>query len=287
MLALLLAFISLADARQRAYALTPGDSAYALDARFDDAAGETHRVRAQLDAAAMKGDRALIFDTDDVAKDTATAVRQWATREKVSVTAKARKGGVYISVKGSSRAAMRKLLDRAADVRDAAYADALTAHGMLQLRRGLTADHARMAREHAAALRPLARALADGTRDARSFAARALAFAQNVPYKAGGNEGVRTPIGVLVKNRGDCDSKTTLFLSLLRAAHPDVPAAIVYVRGHALAAIGLDPRKGDATLKVDGRTWVLAEPVGPRLMDVGEIGGATRWKLGRAELREL
>jgi transglutaminase-like putative cysteine protease len=295
MLALLLALVSMAHARQVTYDLVPSGESYRLVARWDTAAGAVQDVRVLLDAQVVDGPRALLFDLKTVARETASSLRTWAARERVDLTVRARDGGVYVSATADTRAELRRVLARAEDARDVAYADALARHGMIELRKGLTADHARMAREHAVGLRPLALALASGLRtgrgapesDVRVFAERALSFTQNIPYKAGGSAGVRTPVGVLVKNRGDCDSKTTLFLALLRAAYPDVPAALVYVPRHALAAIGLRADSGEASLKAGARTWLLAEPVGPRLMRLGEIGGTTRRTLGRAELREL
>jgi hypothetical protein len=279
----------LAHAGQVSYDLDRGEATWELAAKWTTLDGGTDRVQATLSGPEMRGEKALVFDLESLAKASAESVRAWAKREKVAVKVKVvKKTSVQLSASGKSAAKVKKILAEAARVRDAAFEDALGDAGMLRLRGGgLTADHARMAAQHADEVRPLALALAKGTDgDPRRFATRAIQFVQAIPYVRGGADGVRTPVGVLARNRGDCDSKSTLFLALMRAAHPDVPAAIVYVPKHALVALGLTPQKGERVLKRDGRTWVLAEPVGPGQVALGKLGPAAG-KLGRAELRPL
>ena len=47
---------------------------------------------------------------------------------------------------------------------------------------------------------------------------------------------------------------------------------MVLLDDHALLGFELEPGRGDATLKHRGRTYVLAEPVGPALEPLGVIG---------------
>ncbi len=295
MLAALLLLASLVDARQLSYDLSPVSDDYVLQARWKDAADRTQQVRAVLDGAAVGSPKSLRYDVSGIVREAAADVRAWAARERHDVKVRAGASSLQMSIRAESARDLRRLEQEAEQVRDAAYAEALEERGLMERSDGVSVDHARMAREYAGSVQPLALALADGLStgsraseaDARTFLERALAFTQSIPYRAGGSRGVKTPIGVLWTNRGDCDSKTTLLLALLHAAYPRVPSAVVYVPRHALAAVGLSPQQGDATLEGDGRRWVLAEPVGPRLMLPGDIASRTRWKLARHDLRAL
>ena len=89
------------------------------------------------------------------------------------------------------------------------------------------------------------------------------------------------------RNRGDCDSKATLYLALLKAAHPDLESGFVYIKGHAYVGLGLTPKKGDMVFEANGAKWVIAEPVGPALMPVGQAGKKSekKAKKGKIEFR--
>ena len=134
---------------------------------------------------------------------------------------------------------------------------------------------------------PVVTALGGPGTDPRTFADLALAFTQGIPYEKRARDRYRRPLSLLGANAGDCDGKSTLFLTLMHAAWPDVALVMVYVPDHALVGLGLEPARGDDTFSRDGHTWVLAEPVGPRLATVGDASRAsrkgTRW--GRGEVR--
>ena len=130
----------------------------------------------------------------------------------------------------------------------------------------LSYDHARIAAARAKAVAPVAAALRKGTRSDREFVERTLRFTQSIPYqkgKRGQDSGFQRPLALLARNKGDCDGKSALFLALIRAELPNVPLAMVYVPGHALVGVGIKPQKGDRTFRMDGRTYVMAEPSAP------------------------
>ncbi len=155
----------------------------------------------------------------------------------------------------------------------------------------LSYDHARLVVEYTDAVRPLAEALREGVNGERRYVERVLSFIQSIPYETakrnGDDPGYRRPLALLSRNRADCDSKVVLFLALLRAELPKLPAAVVYLPGHAFAGVGISPAKGDATFQATkksgkGETFVVVEPVGPSLYPIGKGPAKNLRKIGKA-----
>ena len=84
-------------------------------------------------------------------------------------------------------------------------------------------------------------------------------------------------------------SKSTLFLALVRSAHPELGAVVVYVPNHAFAGVALDPVGGDRSFARNGVRYVGVEPVGPARIPVGKVSGKSGWHLfwHSAETRAL
>jgi len=59
--------------------------------------------------------------------------------------------------------------------------------------------------------------------------------------------------------------------TMVHALAPEIPIVMVLLAEHALLGFAIETRPGDATLKYSGRTYVLAEPVGPALKALGKI----------------
>lgn len=141
------------------------------------------------------------------------------------------------------------------------------------LRPTLLINYPKMARESQAPLMGLTQALTATApaKDARSLAAHALSFVQSIPYSRTFSNGTdyQTPIGVLLENKGDCDSKSTLLAALL--ANWGIPWTVLCSNNirHAIAGIGVDPVPGDETITQNGRTFVVAETT------------TSGWKLGK------
>jgi len=76
----------------------------------------------------------------------------------------------------------------------------------------------------------------------------------------------------LWENQGDCDSKVTLFASLLRSLIPKVSVALVFINNHALIGISIPARANEQTITVNGVTYLLADPTGPALLPAGRLG---------------
>ncbi|WP_295393290.1 hypothetical protein [uncultured Thiodictyon sp.] len=148
-------------------------------------------------------------------------------------------------------------------------------------------DYARIASRALPNLKPLALALGPQLQGLPLHTAltRAMAFIQTIPYDRltdrGNDAGFLPPLAMLAENRGDCDTKSVAFAVLAHLLYPQVPSALILVRNHAFLGLGLTPQAGDSSVQYDRRTWVLAEPVGPGVLPVGEIGADSQAALGR------
>jgi hypothetical protein len=218
------------------------------------------------------------------------AVDQYARSLPKKIKLKATRKGTRLEmrVRAPSRSKARETLEAAERVAEEAGAEFLQKHGYTTDGEGaILPDHARMVREYTEAVRPLADALAQGTSSPAEYAERALSFVQSIPYekrKGGADVGYRRPLSLLGVNKGDCDSKSVLFLALMRARYPDVDSAIVTIPGHALVALQMEDERGDASIREGGETWVLAEPVGPAVQEVGETSCRHRRQARRGDM---
>lgn len=120
-----------------------------------------------------------------------------------------------------------------------------------------------------------------------------LGFFQSIPYDTlqsrltSNGAGFAFPVALLARNRGDCDTKSVAFAATLHAAAPTLGIAMVLIPGHALIGLRVPPRRADRTITLAGATYVLAEPVGPRLTRLGEIAESSRRSLREAEILRL
>lgn len=104
-----------------------------------------------------------------------------------------------------------------------------------------------------------------------------LAFVQSIPYStlesrvSSSGAGFNTPLKVLWENQGDCDSKATLTVALLRALMPRIPMRLIFIEQHALIAIAIPEMADEVTIVEDGISFVLADPTGPALLPLGQL----------------
>jgi len=136
-----------------------------------------------------------------------------------------------------------------------------------------------------AVLKETDRVLAErgGTRPAtvRDRVEAVFRFIQAIPYETipelpDGKDrcGLRTPLLTLLRG-GDCDSKSVLMASLLRAACL-AECAVVTLQmkdgsGHAILGIRVPTKQGDRTIEHEGRTYVLAEAASIDATNDGDI----------------
>lgn len=287
--------ISLAFAKQLDFDREKAGEDERYHVRWTDAGGDKQEVRFTLASDDVKRDldRPLHFPARDAGEAMAAAANRAADDVKgVKFSAKASKSGaVRMSARGTA-SGVQKAMKKAKAAEKAALANFMDDHRYIELYGGMIDDHARIAVGEASRIRPLAEALAEGEKGERAYVRRALSFVQSIPYekrKGGKDAGFRKPLAVVARNRADCDGKSTLFLSLVRAAYPKLDAAVVYVPGHAFAGVALDPKPGERTFRRDGVRYVVVEPVGPYVAPIGKASGVAGWHLfwGSAQVHAL
>jgi hypothetical protein len=153
----------------------------------------------------------------------------------------------------------------------------------------LLPDYGRIAQESLPDLQPVAAAFRSNTLglSRRETLDRLLRFIQSIPYERlddrSSDAGFLVPLVMLAENRGDCDSKAVAYATVMHLLFPEVSVSLVLVPQHAFLALAIPPRGGDRTLRSGGRTWVLAEPVGPARRPLGRIGPESERSLGQIE----
>ena len=153
------------------------------------------------------------------------------------------------------------------------------------LQKAIKPDHIRYIEESTLPLIPLAQSLydiVDEQSNARSYLNLLLSWAQTIPYDELTNRvssygsGFSPPLAVLNQNLGDCDSKSVLTASLIRAFLPNNSMRLVLLRNHALLAIAISPLAKDTTMMIEGIPFILLDPTGPAQMQLGEVSKSTR-----------
>lgn len=148
-------------------------------------------------------------------------------------------------------------------------------------RQGFKPDHVRIANESQTTVQSLAQAFASKLGEDRTpydSLRLILGFVQSIPYAELDNRfsspgaGFHTPARLLFENRGDCDSKVTLIAALFSALHPETESLIVYLPGHAMFAVDIEPEEEDYWVRHDERRFLLVEPTGPARFEPGRIG---------------
>ena len=289
-ISLLFAFPALAEQTQ--FSVVEGEKTWAFDVEWKNIKQKTNQVQFSLDADAINADidTPMMFQKDEAYAAIAEAIHGYTkTLKGLTIQTKVTKSG---DLKISGNGPPKKLKAAAKEIKriqEKTLKKYMRKQGFTKVKGKITPVHAKHAYNYADKVRPLAEALGAGKMKRRTFAARALAFVQTIPYEEGQkgkkDKGFRLPLSVLAKNMGDCDSKATLYLSLLKAAHPELDTTIVYIPGHAFVGLGLKPREGDVTFKARGKTWVMAEPVGPALVRIGNGDKRSKAKARKGKLR--
>jgi hypothetical protein len=299
-LGLLLLFLTVfpnaqAAGRAQQMNVADGQEVWTFTYSWRDGSGSKENTQFKLAATPLQQDLSepTWLPRRDLNGHMAKAVRTWAKTlpKHTKVKVDAINGGLNLRVTGPRKSA-RAALKEADQVAAEAQEEWLDAHLFTTLKSGdVSFDHALLANAYAEDLAPIAAALEGDTRDTRAFIERTLSFVQAIPYEArkkrGGDPGYRRPLALLKRNRGDCDSKAVLFLGILRTAYPDLDLAVVYVPGHALVGVGLEPEKGDRTFRSEGRRYVYAEPVGPALHPLGQPAKENRRAACKGEVRAV
>ncbi len=144
---------------------------------------------------------------------------------------------------------------------------------------GVKPDHVSIAEKSVDALAPTRDIILEivSVRNIRKVTNFVLSFVQSIPYSQlesrvdSSGAGFNVPTKVLWENQGDCDSKMTLTAAMLRSLMPRINMIMVYIDQHAFIGLEILPEGNDLTVNHQGRTFVLADPTGPRLMPLGEV----------------
>lgn len=124
-------------------------------------------------------------------------------------------------------------------------------------------------------VKPISDALYDPSLNQRSQIQKVLTFLQTIPYSPLlGREdknysGFYPPLVLINKNRGDCDSKSVAFLAIIHHMFPSMKSIFILTPDHAFVGLQLPPFKKDKVIPFKGNLFVVAEPVGPGLFEIG------------------
>ncbi len=274
-----------AEAGQLSVDVEPGRRAWRFRYRWEDAFDKRQRAEFALRGALVRADlrtpkRISIAKVNEevIARVNAEPASTFGAR----VTARPNGRQIQLRVDGVSPGGAERALQRARTFVIEAQRDAVEARGyILTPDLFILPDHVRHVHSYARHMKPIVAGLGGRLDNPRMFANRALGFVQTIPYemRALEQDRYRLPFAILAKNKGDCDSKTVLYLALMRRAWPDVALAVVYVEGHAFAALRIRPRPQDEVVEVRGKPYVLVEPVGPAVLPVGTIGDTSRQRM--------
>ena len=190
-----------------------------------------------------------------------------------------------IEVSGGSQQQIDKISEALRKRQDKAEADYLVKNYYVPFtnqmgQKVIKQDHLRYASESSDSLSEIVSAISaqiTNPKATREFIDFTLNWLQTIPYDTLDNRvssngsGFAAPRQLLLNNKGDCDSKSTLFLALLKSYNPNVSAKMILLPNHALVAVRLKPNKTDEVMQQGGLTYILAEPTGAAQYKLGEI----------------
>ncbi|MFT2089834.1 hypothetical protein [Paraglaciecola sp. 2405UD69-4] len=146
-------------------------------------------------------------------------------------------------------------------------------------------DHIRYINENKLALMPIAQAIykmVPENSEPRVYINLLLSWVQSIPYDelqdrmTSNGAGYLPPLSVIANNIGDCDSKSVLMASLIRALLPNVEMVMVYLPNHALLGVKLPLSPSEKTYEIDGVGYTLMEPTGPAKIPLSNISNTSR-----------
>ncbi|MDF2179008.1 hypothetical protein P2G88_12175 [Aliiglaciecola sp. CAU 1673] len=288
-------FVNDANAQQLSFNKEQTDNSLALSYRWRDADKVEHQIAFNLDKSKIFNQfRNLKSYQPQIAQRYIMVAMQKAAQQVDPRQARVqvRKVGqdVRVEIKGASPLLQQKWEETFRTLRHTAFDDYLATNYYARFQsylgqEGIKPDHARYSAESAEPLLPAAQALYELLLDnsqPRAYVNLLMGWLQTIPYSPLENRidsngaGFLPPSGVLLNNMGDCDSKTTLAVTLLRSMLPNMPLVFIYLPDHALLGLQLPYREQDATIEIEGMRYLLAEPTGPALMPIGEIAATSK-----------
>lgn len=287
-------FASAAPAPQVDFKQSKGSVSYQYEITWREGNRNKQTVSFQLPAAEVKAEHSEItwFPRGIFNRAVAEEIRVWAaTLDGVVVTVKTpKKKPMEVRISGTDSKAMKAAAKEIEQVQEDATDKWLIENDYTRLSDGsISYDHAGLVLKYVEAVAPIAAALRKGTASDREFLNHALSFVQAIPYEArkrnGSDPGLRRPLSVVAANRGDCDSKTLLFLAMVRAELPTLPLAVIYVPGHALGGVAFPAEDDDRTFEAEDIEFLYVEPVGPGLFPLGQPADDNKKSGKKGEVR--
>lgn len=163
----------------------------------------------------------------------------------------------------------------------------LVAHQVVNNNTSLRHDYTKYVLLSSSSLKVVADAIVEiqQNKSPREFVEIALSWIQTIPYNTiesrlnSNGSGFISPRDLLVQNKGDCDSKSTLLAALLKAYNPKLDLQMIYLSDHALLGLAIKPKPTDITVKQKGIEYVLIEPTGPAQYPIGKVSDDTSMDL--------
>lgn len=192
---------------------------------------------------------------------------------------------INISVSSTIRGEAEKISKELNDVQKNAQAQYLKSNFYLPFKNhygqsAIKHDHARYALLSIDGAKIIAKAIEQSIEqpnNLREFVNLALSWIQSIPYNtledriSSNGSGFAAPKDLIISNRGDCDSKSTLMAALIKAYAPSAQIHMIFLPKHALLGVKLKPSKKDKSIKIGKHDFVLFEPTGPAFYTLGEI----------------
>lgn len=263
--------------------------------KWRDHHGQIHTTRFHLDSNMVKqaSNEFQPYSNDEANQYVFSTVKNYASQLRsrgisMTIDPSARNDKVEIIAKGGSHSDLRREMQAVDSLIEQSRQKYIhNKFFRLYDANSVVPDHARISKMNADRMHPVARALAQtAPQDRRGRVNHTLAFLQGIPYdelmnrRTSNGAGFATPVEILTRNMGDCDSKSVAMASLLKNLLPQVPMVLVLIEGHAFVGVGgLQQGSNDFALRINNRTYILAEPAGPALMPLGQIDPRSRQQL--------
>ncbi|MCW8090554.1 hypothetical protein OPS28_01830 [Alteromonas ponticola] len=217
--------------------------------------------------------------------------------KKARIEIKPRNEAIEVKVSSPSQQQAAIIQAKLQKRREEAYREYLEDHYYTQFltplnEKAVKPDHVRYIVETTDALIPLSQAFYNKlTEDsgAREYFNLLLSWVQSIPYdtledRTGSNgSGFSPPSQLLSQNKGDCDSKSVITASIVRAFLPTTAMVLVLLPEHALLGVAIPPKGNELTIIDKGTTYVLMEPTGPALLPFGQVAPTTRRYLANGQ----
>lgn len=269
-------------------AATGTEDTVPLAFEWTDMEGHRRQVAFELPLQAVEFDRAQLthLPTDELFDHARSAVLAFTQQVPPGLIVARESAQRLVIEPLADEEVARPWIQKIGEVREEATTAWLRERAFRRNREGrVTFDLAALVPDYVELVEPLAEQLREMGGSRRRFVDLALSFVQSIPYDE--EDGFHRPLALLTRNSGDCDSKVVLFLSLVRAAYPDIDLAVIYVPGHALAGVALPASDSDWRIRRGEVEYLYAEPVGPVLSPLGERGRLAARAAARAEVHPL